>query len=198
MPPWLSRQSLWGNHSKVPVLPFRRRHFRWPVSVVQRIAAPAGKVWDTISMPGNLEPCHPFCAKNPVEIWPGSKSRDQVHYLNGLVYQRQFRRWIAGIGYDLNFGRSGERTSFVSWRIQPIDSSQTDLRISVYPHVILNLPAAIRWIPYVVHIRPLLRKYLSSVTKGFEWYVTRNEPVPRNHFGPHQWFSERGSETRPA
>ena len=172
--------------------------FKWPVAVVQRIAAPADKVWDTISMPGNLEPCYPFCAKNPVEVWPGPEARDQVHYLNGLVYERRFCSWIEGIGYDLNIGRRGGRSSFVSWRIQPIDPGQTNLRISVYPYVIQNLPVAIRWLPHIMRIRPLLRRYLASVTKGFEWYVTRNEPVPRNQFGPHPWFSERNSKSRSA
>ena len=32
---------------------------------------------------------------------------------------------------------------------------------------------------------------LVMVTRGFEWYVTRGEPVPRNQFGPHPWFSAR-------
>jgi hypothetical protein len=28
-----------------------------------------------------------------------------------------------------------------------------------------------------------------SVGKGFEWYVTRGAPVPRDQFGKHPWFS---------
>jgi hypothetical protein len=44
--------------------------YKWPVEVAQPIKAPAEKVWDAISMRGNLEPCHPFCSKNPVEVWP--------------------------------------------------------------------------------------------------------------------------------
>jgi hypothetical protein len=35
----------------------------------------------------------------------------------------------------------------------------------------------------------MLGKYLQSVVKGFEWYVTRGEPVPRDQFGKHTWFS---------
>ncbi len=66
-------------------------------------------------MPGNLEPCHPFCLKNPVEHWPGPESRDEVHYLNGLVFERRFCRWLDGAGYDLEIGRhawfSGPRVS---------------------------------------------------------------------------------------
>lgn len=163
--------------------------FKWPITVAQSIAAPADKVWDVISMPGNLERCHPFCAKNPVDTWPGSESHDQIHYLNGLVYERRFCRWIEGIGYELEIGRIGGRSSFVSWRLQPIDPGHTDLIISVYPYVFQNLPLAIRWVPYILRIRPLIRRYLTSVTKGFEWYLTRHESVPRNQFGSHPWFS---------
>jgi hypothetical protein len=35
----------------------------------------------------------------------------------------------------------------------------------------------------------MLKSYLSSVGRGFEWYVTRQEPVPNNQFGSHRWFS---------
>ena len=166
-----------------------RPDFKWPVAVVQRIAAPANEVWDAISMPGNLESCHPFCAKNPVETWPGPDAYDQVHYLNGLIFERRFRSWIEGTGYDLDIGRIGGRSSFVSWRLQPIDPGNTNLRIAVYPFLFQNLPVVIRWMPHILRIRPLLRRYLESVTKGFEWYVTRKEPVPRNQFGSHPWFS---------
>ena len=127
--------------------------FRWPVAVSRPIAAPAMRVWEAISSPGNLEPCHPFCAANPVHDWPGETSRDEVHYLNGWVFERRFTSWFEGIGYDLEIGRRGGRQSFVSWRVRPIESGRTVLRIAVYP------------------------------------YVTRGEPVPRNHFGPHPWFS---------
>ncbi len=170
--------------------------FKWPVSVAQPIMAPAEKVWDTISMAGNLEPCHPFCAQNPVEAWPGEGSRDKIHYLSGWVYERRFCQWIDGVGYDLEIGRSGGRKSFVSWRIVPTDSKTCALRITVYPHVFQTLPLVIRWLPHILYIGPNLRSYLSSVTRGFEWYVTRGEPVPRNQFGSHPWFSTPSSSKR--
>ena len=140
-------------------------------------------------MPGNLELCHPFCARNPVQVWPGSDSQDQVHYLSGWIYERHFRQWIDGVGYDLEIGRSGGRKSSVSWRIFPIDDRSCTLKITVYPHALQNLPVVIRWLPYKLRLRPMLKKYLESVVKGFEWYVTRGEPVPRDQFGKHPWFS---------
>jgi hypothetical protein len=79
--------------------------------------------------------------------------------------------------------------SFVSWRIMPLDHQNSILRIAVYPHVLQNVPAAIRWLPHYLRLGPMLRKYLSSVVRGFEWHVTRGEPVPRNQFGSHPWFS---------
>jgi len=163
--------------------------FKWPVTVARSIAAPAEKVWAAVSMPGNLELCHPFCEKNPVEEWPGAGSRDEVHYLSGWVFERRFCRWIDGVGYDLEIGRRGGRSSFVSWRIMPGRHQECTLRIAIYPYVLQNVPIAIRWLPHILRVRPMLEQYLLSVVSGFEWYVTRGEPVPRNQFGTHPWFS---------
>ncbi len=170
--------------------------FKWPVAATQPIPAPAEKVWEVISMPGNLEPCHPFCAKNPVQVWPGETSRDEVHYLSGWIFERRFSRWIEGVGYDLEIGRCGGRSSFVSWRIIPVNHQKSVLRIAVYPHALQNIPVAIRWLPHILRLGPLLRRYLSSVVRGFEWYLVRNEPVPRNHFGSHPWFSAPKSDSQ--
>jgi hypothetical protein len=163
--------------------------YRWPVAVAQPIAAPADRVWEVISTPGNLERCHPFCTENPVQVWPGERSRDEVHYLSGWVLERRFCRWIEGLGYDLEISRRGGRTSFVSWRIQSVDDHDCILRIAIYPGVLQDLPAAVRWLPHLVRLRPMLRRYLSSVVRGFEWYVLRGTAVPRNQFGSHPWFS---------
>ena len=166
-----------------------RSAFRWPIAGARHIAVAPQKVWDIISMPGNLELCHPFCEKNPVSVWPGSQSRDKVCYLSGWVFERRFRRWFDGVGYDLEIGRQGGRSSFVSWRIAPGDSQNCTLSITVYPHPLQNIPVVIRWLPHLVYLRPMLKRYLSSVVRGVEWYVIRGEPVPRNHFGSHPWFS---------
>ena len=163
--------------------------YKWPVYVERVIAAPAQEVWNAISRPGNLDLCHPFCSSNPVQSWPGPDSHDEVHYLNGWVYERHFLEWIDGIGYDLEIGRSGGGKSLVSWRIVPIDDHNCALRITVCPHTLQNLPTVIRWIPYTLRLRPLLRKYLDSVVRGFEWYVIYQTPVPKNAFGAHPWFS---------
>ncbi len=176
-------------------MPLQEPHngFKWPVSVEREIAVPAQVVWSAISRPGNLELCHPFCVSNPVRVWPGPSSQDEVHYLSGWVYERQFRRWIEGVGYDLEIGRSGGGKSLVFWRVTPIDGHCCALRITVCPHALQYLPTIIRWIPYVLRLRPLLRKYLDSVVRGFEWHIIHREPVPKNAFGTHPWFSSRES-----
>ena len=164
----------------------------WPVTASQNIRVPAGILWNVISMPGNLELCHPFCESNPVTNWPGAESRDEVHYLNGLVFERQFCKWIDGVGYDLTIGRKGGKKSFVSWRITGMNDSTSCLRIVVHPNGLQNAPAAIRWVPYLLKVRPMLKQYLSSVVRGFDWYLTRRTPVPKNQWGVHPWFSARG------
>jgi hypothetical protein len=169
----------------------RPRPFQWRVRRQRIIAASADDVWRAISTPGNLEPCHPFCASNPVKQWPGRDSVDEVHYLSGWMYQRRFVDWHEGIGYDLAIGRPGGGQSEVSWRITPIDDSSAKLSITVCPHVLQEWPAVVRWIPYLFRVRPLLGRYLDSVVGGFEWYITKGEAVPRNAFGTHPWFSAR-------
>lgn len=166
-----------------------RPDFKWPVAVAHPIPASASDVWAAISMPGNLEYCHPFCAKNPVHVWPGEGAIDEIHYLGGWVFKRRFCHWIENVGYDLEIGEQGGQTSFVSWRIQPVGEMESVLRIAVYPWALQNIPVAIRWLPHVVRLRPLLRQYLFSVVRGFEWYIVKKEPVPRNRFGSHKWFS---------
>lgn len=166
-----------------------RTSFKWPIAVEREIAAPAGQLWNVISMPGNLALCHPFCAQNPVHAWPGADSRDAIHYLNGLIFERRFTQWIEGIGYDLEIGRRGGGKSSVSWRISPVNDLKCVLRITVFPCVLQKIPVVIRWLPFVLRLRPKLRTYLDSVIRGFEWYVVRGEPVPRDHFGKHPWFS---------
>lgn len=170
-----------------------RSEFKWPVAVEQKIAAPARRVWDAISAPGHLELCHPFCATNTVRVWPGPNAEDEIRYLSGWIYERHFRQWVEGVGYDLEIGRSGGRTSSVSWRIAPVDEQNCTLTITVYPHVLQTLPVWIRWLPHLLRLRPMLESYLESVVKGVEWYVTRGEPVPKNQFGRHPWFSARQS-----
>ncbi len=162
---------------------------RWPLAVARPIAAPAAQVWAMISMPGNLEPCHPFCRENPVERWPGAGSRERVCYLNGLVLERRFRHWIDGVGDDLEAGRPGGRASLVSWRILKLGPGRSALQITIYPHLLQQVPVAVRWLPHLVRLRPMLATYLRSVLAGFEWCVIRGEPVPRNRFGRHPWFS---------
>ncbi len=162
---------------------------KWSIAAEQTIAAPAQEVWDAISKPGNLELCHPFCARNPVQVWPGPDSRDEIHYLSGRVFERRFRRWLEGTGYDLDIGGKDGDVASVSWRISPVDDQSCNLRITVYPHLLQNLPVVIRWVPHVFRLRPMIKSYLESVLRGFEWYVTRGEAVPRDQFGKHPWFS---------
>lgn len=162
---------------------------RWPVSANQVIAASAEDVWKIISTPGNLALCHPFCTKNPVQRWPGDDALDQVHYLSGWIYERRFKRWQEGVGYDLEIVSRDKPLAAVSWRVTPVSQQSSRLDITVYPFMLHKYPVVIRWIPHFFFLRPRLKHYLSSVVNGFEWYATRGQAVPRNQFGKHAWFS---------
>ncbi|MEN8242529.1 MAG: hypothetical protein ABFS17_11445 [Chloroflexota bacterium] len=165
------------------------KSFKWPVTASRKIEAPTKDIWAAISSPGNLEDCHPFCEKNPVDQWPGIGSRDTIHYYSGWVLHREFTGWIDGEGYDLIIGREGGRKSFVSWRIIADRENSSRLDITLYPHILQNIPAIVRWMPHLAYIRPMMQSYLESVVNGFAWFITSGKPVKKNQFGSHRWFS---------
>jgi len=165
------------------------QRFKWPVSASRTIAVPASKIWEVISSPGMLPLYHPFCEKNPVHEWPGADSHDEIHYFNGVVLARRFSDWYDEVGYDLEIGRSGGRTSFVSWRVATIKERRSSIKITIYPHALQHVPTIARWFPHIVRLRPQLRSYLQSVVKGLDWFITQRQPVRRNQFGAHPWFS---------
>lgn len=160
--------------------------------VSRSIAATPSDLWAAISAPGNLEHAHPFCARNPVGEWPGPHARDEVHYLSGWIYRRQFTDWIDGVGYDLTIGSPGEHPSQVSWRISDGETSgRADLTIAIRPRPLDRIPILVQRPVQFAYVRPLLRNYLDSVVRGFGWWITSGEPVPKNQFGRHPWFSDR-------
>ena len=166
-----------------------RSEIEWPVIIGRVINASACVVWDDISSPGILEKCHPFCAQNPVKVWSGADSRDEIHYLNGLIYERRFYQWQEGSGYDLEILQNGRVLAIVMWRVSEIGDQSCKLQISIYPRFPRKYPVFINWLVYRFRLRPMLGKYLKSVIRGFEWYATSRTPVTQNQFGKHPWFS---------
>ncbi len=166
--------------------PFRPR----PISMRQRIDAAPHEVWAVVAAPGYLEECHPFCRANPVDVWPGPGSQDTVEYYNGRQVTRRFTTWREGEGYDLEARDATGPGATVSWRISPQGSSSL-LTIELTPRMLGSLPSPLRWVPYLAVVRPLMRRYLESVGRGVAWRVTTGEPVRRNQFGTHPWFSPK-------
>ena len=156
------------------------------ISQTQLIAASPDAVWTVISAPGYLEDCHPFCESNPVEQWPGEGSRDEIHYYGGRTVVRTFASWTEGVGYDIvTTDRRGRHQADVRWRLVPV-GDHTKLTIEL--DTTFELPRPQRWVAPLV-IRRQMGRYLRSVLQGVAHRVATGEPVGRNQFGSHAWFS---------
>ena len=160
-----------------------------PISVKKAFDVPKYVLWKLISAPGNLNDCHPFCESNEVIQWDGEDHIDQLVYLNGRTYIRQFLTWDEGKGYTLRIGEENSLQSFVEWEIDAISENKSQLTITVHPFLLAGYPKAVSFLPYQLWIKPRMRRYLRSVVSGFEYVARTGEPVPRNHFGRHPWFS---------
>jgi hypothetical protein len=163
--------------------------FKWPVRVNFMMLAPSEKVWEVISTPEILELTHPFCKRNPVHTWSGVGSKDTIEYYNGRILSREFYSWDIGLGYDLLIGREGGRKSKVSWRIKSEGEENCTLSITIFPNTLQGLSWIKAMPQYHAIVRPMLKKYLQSVLRGFDYYIRTGKPVSKNQFGTHRWFS---------
>ena len=159
------------------------------ISVRQSFYVSSDVLWKLISAPGNLNDCHPFCKSNEVLQWDGEGHMDRLVYLNGRTYIRQFLTWDEGEGYTLRIGEENGLQSFVQWEINAISENKSQLTITVDPYLLAGYPKVVSFLPYQFWIKPRMRRYLRSVVSGFEYVARTGEPVPRNHFGRHPWFS---------
>ena len=161
------------------------------ITFVETLNVDTNQVWRILSSESNLELFHPFCEVNPTGKWPGKGSVDEVHYLNGWIFEREFHAWHEGEGYDLIIGRKYGRKSYVSWRIIPSrHPSSCKVSITIYPFIFNTRSKFLETIPFLLFIKPKLKSYLQSVLGGLKWYTVNQVPIPKNHFGKHSWFSK--------
>ena len=160
-----------------------------PISATHTFDCSTDELWSLISAPGNLNDAHPFCKTNEALTWDGNEHVDRLVYLNGRTYVRRFQTWSPGEGYTLLIGAENGPQSFVEWTIKPLETGGSSLTITVHPYLLANWPKPLAFPLYRLWIVPRMRRYLRSVLGGFAHVATTGEPVPRNRFGRHPWFS---------
>ena len=165
-----------------------KSNYNWSVSFTTKFSTSKDELWSTISKRNNLELFHPYCEKNPYIKWDKSKSVDEVHYLNGLVFKRNFCNWVESVGYDLLIGENEKDISYVSWRIKGNDSV-SELTITVYPYIFNRSLKIFDFLPFFLIIKPGLKKYLKNIGLGLKYYFKHQKPVTKNQFSSHKWFS---------
>ena len=143
------------------------------------------KILKEIRRPGNLNDYHPFCKENNALKWPGKGSIDELEYLNGLKYRRDFIEWDEN-GYVLEIGRYN-KIAKVQWIVNGSEENSS-LRVRINP----KLPyknGLVRWAVWNFYIKFRLQSYINNVLDGFEYFIKTNNRVERNKFGKHAWFS---------
>ena len=130
------------------------------ISYEVKIEKSVDMVWDIISSPGHLNHFHPFCEQNKVlESKNEVILKDQLNYLNGLIYYRTFTDWKLMIGYNIKIGSKNGKESGVKWQI--IDKGViTCVKITVKPYKSDKIPKLLYPIYHYAVIRPKLKSYL--------------------------------------
>jgi len=162
------------------------------VEHTEYIEASPEVIWKTISMPENLNRCHPFCKKNTMIKWEKEKSIDLIEYENGLKLKRHFTKWFEGKGYELLIGKSGTASAQVLWDIESKydQISALSIQLEIYPEVILKkYPKIFHFFILNWYVIPKMKDYLQSVILGFKQYIESGKTVSKNEFGVNLMFS---------
>ena len=144
-------------------------------------------VWKVISAKESLELFHPYCLQNKVILW-GNVKVDEIVYLNGLTFVREFTSWKVNHGFELTIGKKDGKKSKVKWEIKKSGSGCL-ISITVWPYKSNKVHKILYPFVNVFIIRPKLRSYLGFVLKGLDFYLTNKKVVKNNQFGRHPWFS---------
>jgi hypothetical protein len=144
-------------------------------------------VWKVISSKEALELFHPYCLRNKVISW-GDVKADEIVYLNGLVFFREFTLWNPNHGFELTIGKRDGKKSKVKWEITK-SASGCLVSITVWPYKSRKVPKIFYPLVNFFIVRPMLKKYLGYVLMGLNFYLNNRETVKKNQFGPHPWFS---------
>jgi len=144
-------------------------------------------VWKVISAKEGLELFHPYCLQNKVILW-GNVKIDEIVYLNGLTFVREFTSWKVNQGFELTIGKKDGKKSKVKWEIKKLESGCL-ISITVWPYKSNKVHKILYPFVNVFIIRPKLRSYLGFVLKGLDFYLTNKKVVKDNQFGQHPWFS---------
>ena len=128
------------------------------------------KILKEIRRPGNLNDYHPFCKENNALKWPGKGSIDELEYINGRKYRRDFIEWDEN-GYVLEIGRYN-KIAKVQWIVNGSEENSS-LRVRINP----KLPyknGLVRWAAWNFYIKFRLQSYINNVLDGFEYFIKTN------------------------
>mgnify|MGYP001306321968 CR=1 FL=1 len=167
---------------------FIKYRSQWPVSFEQEINASLSSLWEIISKPGHLENFHPYCKKNEALKWPGIDSQDLLTYLNGKTYKREILEWCEKNSFSLVIGEIDRPKSFVKWEFKD-NKKNSKVKITLYPHLLLNWPKFFSYLPYKCYIKPQLRRYLKAVLCGLKLYAENDQIIEEGLQPSHSWFS---------
>jgi len=157
-----------------------------------KINASTDILWKSISKPGNLEYCHPFCKSNKVEKWGEIGAIDFIEYYNGLCLKRYFIEWNEGEGYELLIKKKERAFAKVKWEITAHNKNESFLKIHInlVPSAIFRkYPKFLTALISKLYLLPTMKKYVQSVVKGFKYNIETGECVRLNQFGFNKMFS---------
>ena len=73
-------------------------------------------MWTLLTKTSHLELAHPFCKSHKKLVWDDKSKIDQLTYINGLTYERNFYNFEKNKGFKLMIGKKREKVRVVEFK----------------------------------------------------------------------------------
>lgn len=149
------------------------------------------KLWGLLISPGHLILTHPYCKEHIAEKWGVLGATDLLVFNNEKQKEREV------IYMDKHFfilqltqGDTGNDIK-VKFETHELANEKCELFMTVSLDSFKNIPRPIWWLYAKLKLLPSYELYISSVIKGYKYYLEKNEEVTEDQFGYHPYYSKK-------
>lgn len=155
-----------------------------------KINCPQQKLWDLLRSPEHLKLTHPYCKDHIAENWGELGAKDKLifnndNFINRTVIHMNHHFFILSLIQN----EKKENDIKVKFEAHELINDQCELYMTVSVDSFKKIPRPIWWFYAKYKLVPSYDLYISSVIKGYKYYLETGKTVKKNQFGYHKDYS---------
>jgi hypothetical protein len=150
------------------------------------------KLWNLLRTPQHLKVTHPYCKDHVAKEWGIVGAVDRLifnndNFVNRTLIEMDDHFFILSLIQD----EKKENDIKVKFEAHKLLDDKCELYMTVSVDSFKKIPRPIWWLYSRFKIVPSYDLYISSVIKGYKYYLETGKSVKKNQFGYHPDYSVR-------